>query len=262
MNIETRRRIIQHLSSVMERIIERRCVTEPFDPNEILLANPFGFRLVPIEVWKGAKFERSFVTTLGQGIFEQLAKIIAEGTGAVAENQHDTHLRINTWRLEKIDEILKSQRESRRAPNWEQEVAEILALNNERYEEVIVKSDLYIRRPDGSQEFYSFKTVKPNLDQTERAKRDMLRLLAGDVNNKAYFALPFNPAGEGNPYREAGFTIPYKLLNMDQDECVLIGAELWNRIGNDVNTYDELLELFEQVGEEYSPIIRREYFGI
>ncbi|MFK3938002.1 TdeIII family type II restriction endonuclease [Alkalihalobacillus sp. NPDC078783] len=64
----------------MERLINRRVNIEPFDEKEIEAKNPFGFRLVPVEVWKGSKFERSFVTILGQGIFEQIAKIIAEGS--------------------------------------------------------------------------------------------------------------------------------------------------------------------------------------
>ncbi|MNJ32746.1 MjaII restriction endonuclease [compost metagenome] len=137
-----------------------------------------------------------------------------------------------------------------------------MTLENERFEEVTVLSDLYIRRPSGTEEFYSFKTVKPNLDQTERAKRDMLRLIAGDPTRKPYFGLPFNPAGDGNPYRSSGFTIPFKIMNLDQDESVLIGSKLWNKIGDDPNTYTELLQLFEQVGDVMTPKIRKDYFGI
>ncbi|MED1850063.1 TdeIII family type II restriction endonuclease [Brevibacillus agri] len=262
MNSQTKEAIVDHLINVMDRIIERRCVTEPFNEEEIKLSNPFGFRLVPTEVWKGAKFERSFVTTLGQGIFEQIGKLIAIGSGAEALNQHSITFKVCTWRLEKIDSILSRLRQNKVTPNWQQEVSEILALENDRYEEVTVLSDLYIRRPDGNEEFYSFKTVKPNLDQTERAKRDMLRLIAGNPNNEPYFGLPFNPAGDGNPYRSSGFTIPFKVLDLDKDNCVLIGSELWNKIGNDPHTYEELLVLFEEVGKKVTPKIRRDYFGI
>ena len=69
-------------------------------------------------------------------------------------------------------------------------------LENQRFEEITVKSDLYVHRQDGRQEYYSFKTVKPNLDQTETAKRDMLYLKAGNPECDPYFALPFNPAGK------------------------------------------------------------------
>jgi hypothetical protein len=262
MNDTTKQLIRDHLANVMARIIHKRTIQEPYDEQEIADRNPFGHRLVPTEIWKGSKFERSFVTSLGQGIFEQLGKIVAIGAGAVeAENQHDTTLVINTWRNEKIERILRDQRSSLREPDWEAEVHEVVTLDNDSFVQVIVKSDLYILRPNGQREFYSFKTVKPNLDQTERAKRDMLRMKAGNPEYETYFALPFNPAGEGELYSNA-HKIPYKLFDMDNESCVLIGAELWNKIGDDPNTYNELLEIFEEVGEQYSPIIRRDYLGL
>ncbi|PGH91281.1 TdeIII family type II restriction endonuclease [Bacillus thuringiensis] len=264
MNEQTKQRIHKHLATVMERLIQKRTVDEPFSETAIERNNPFGYYLVPIEVWKGAKFERSFVTSLGQGILEQLGQIIAEGTGATAINQYDTVMTINTWRVEKIEEILKSQRrkgKNQKGPNWNEEVEEVLALENQRFEEVKVKSDLYIKRQDEREEFYSFKTVKPNLDQTETAKRDMLYLKAGNPSCEPYFALPFNPAGEGNIYRTA-HSMPYKLFNMDEDPCVLIGAAMWNKIGDCENTYDELIQIFKEVGEVYSRKIRIEYLDI
>ncbi|WP_317720626.1 hypothetical protein [Clostridium tetani] len=38
---------------------------------------------------------------------------MAEDTGALAINQYDIKLIINTWRLEKIDKILRAQRQSK-----------------------------------------------------------------------------------------------------------------------------------------------------
>lgn len=252
----------------MERLIAKRTVEEPFSAKEIEEKNPFGYLLVPIEVWKGSKMERSFVTTLGQGIFEQLGKIIAEGTGAFAANQYDKTLTINTFRTEKIDSIIKKQRakpkkgEKRVSPDLSKELDDIARLENEKYEIITVKSDLYIRRPDGKEEYYSFKTVKPNLDQTAEAKKNLLLLRTGDPNCVAYFALPYNPAGEGNPYSKAGHSIPNRLFNMDDERFVLIGSALWNKIGNDDNTYEELLEIFREVGKKSAERIRKEYFGL
>ncbi len=268
MNSKTKKLIEARIRESLDTVITRRCVTEPFREEEVKERNPFGARLVPMEVWKGSKFERSFVTILGQGIFEQIAKIIAEGTGAFAENQHTTSLTVCTFRLDKIDEIIKNQRQVRRGsttqklPDWSSEVDNILELKNDRYQEIRVVSDLYIKRPDGEQEFYSFKTVKPNLDQTENAKKDMLRLVAGNSDYKVFFALPYNPAGEGRLYKEAGHTIPYKLFNMDDDRCVIMGASLWNKIGDDENTYQDLLDVFEKVGKSYIKIIKKDYLKI
>ncbi|PFG72725.1 Type II restriction endonuclease, TdeIII [Bacillus sp. YF23] len=261
MNEHTKQQIKNHLAEVMEKLIHKRTVKEPFNQTEIASKNPFGFHLVPSQVWKGSKFERSFVTTLGQRIFEQIGKIIAEGAGAFAENQYDQEVTINTWRSEQIDTILREQRSRNRLPNWEEEVTEILALNNPITQNFLVKSDLYIRRTDGTEEFYSFKTVKPNLDQTELAKKNMFRLIASDQGYEAYFGLPYNPAGEGNLYRSQSHKLPFALFEMDYDPCVLIGAELWNKIGDDENTYDELLSIFEEVGAIYSQRIQDEYFN-
>lgn len=261
MNQFTVQRIEQTICDMMDKIIRKRTVTEPFNELEIERNNPFGYRLVPIEIWKGSKFERSFVTSLGQKSFEQLAKIIAEGTGAIAENQHEETITINTWRKEKIDEILSLHRISERAPDWNIDVSEVLALNNNRYEELVVRFDLYIRRNNGSEEFYSMKTVKPNLDQTEVAKKDMLYMKAFKEESNVYFALPFNPAGEGNHYRSV-HSIPYRIFDMDQDNSVLIGSEFWNKVGGNENTYTQLLEIFERVGGHYSNIIRRDYLEL
>ncbi|HDR4845333.1 TPA: TdeIII family type II restriction endonuclease [Bacillus cereus] len=267
MNAATRQRVYTHIEGVMERLIEKRTVTEPFVEHQIAENNPFGFAVVPTEVWKGAKFERSFVTSLGQGIFEQLGKIIAEGAGAVALNQYDKDLTLNTFKIETIGNIIAGQRarlrrgETRPVPDLTQELDNLSGLENNRYENITVKSDLYIHRPDGTEEYYSFKTVKPNLDQTAEAKKNLLLLRAGNPNCKAYFALPYNPSGEGNQYLDS-HTIPKKLFNMSDEEYVLIGAALWNKIGNDEHTYTELLDIFQEVGQISRDRIRREYFGL
>lgn len=261
MNQETINKIEVIISNLMDRIIERRVVTEPFSETDIENNNPFGYRLVPMEIWKGAKFERSFVTSLGQGSFEQLAKIIAEGTGSFAENQHSEVVTINTWRKEQIDELLSLQRISQSNPHWIREVEDILYLENNRYVDLHIIFDLYIKRPNGKEEYYSMKTVKPNLDQTEIAKKDMLYMKAFKENSDTYFALPFNPAGEGNPYSSA-HKIPYKIFDMDDDNSVLIGSDFWNKVGASEDTYDQLLSIFERIGKKYSNIIKKDYLEL
>lgn len=246
MNIETKNKIESHLREVMKRILEKRTIQEPFNENEIKNKNPFGYRLVPIEVWKGS--------------------------GAFAENQYVKSIRLNTWQIEQIDNILEKQRKQKntskkrrnnsliKLKTIREELNILRELEIERYQDVNVLFDLYIKRKDGQEEYYSLKTVKPNLDQTETAKKDMLRLMtAEDV--EAYFALPYNPAGEGQIYKTV-HAIPYKLFDMDNDENVLIGKKLWNKIGQDEKTYDELLDIFNIVGEEYVTKIKTEYLGI
>ena len=261
MNETTREQIIELMSGFMQNIIKRRIEIEPFRSDEIEKVNPFGFRLVPIEIWKGSKFERSFVTSLGQKVFEQLARIIAEGTGAYVRNQYSQEIILNSYREEKIFEILSMNRSSTRVPNWDLDVNDILSLHNQKVLPKRVIFDLYIKRNEGLEEYYSIKTVKPNLDQTEIAKRDMLFIKSAQEECETYFALPYNPAGEGGDYRKI-HSIPYKIFDMDKDECVLIGSAFWNKVGHDNQTYSELLDIFEEVGGRFEYQIRRDYLGL
>jgi len=255
--------IEDHLVNLLNNIIKKRTIKEPFDPNEIFLKNPFGARVVPMEVWKGSKFERSFVTSLGQNFFEHVAKLITEDTGSIAINQYTSTIKINTFRNTFIEDLLNQQRTAGNtiSPDWNVEVNNLLALNNRNMTDLEVISDLYVKRPSGEEEFYSLKTVKPNLDQTEIAKRNMLRILAFNPISEVYFALPYNPAGEGNLYRKSKHILPYRLFEMDNDPCVLIGEKFWNKLGQDPNTYSELLSIFDKVGANESiPRILNEYF--
>lgn len=248
------------ISNMMDKILDKRINKEPFNPAEIQTKNPFGFNLVPIEIWKSSKFERSFVTSLGQVGWEKIAREIAAGTGATAINQYSETITINTYRKEKIDEILSEQRASHRTPNWNLELNEILSLSNNRYEDLKVVYDLYVQRPNGVEEFYSIKTVKPNLDQAEIAKKSMLYIRA--VREcEVYFGLPYNPAGTHGDYRKI-HSMPYKIFDMDNDPSVLIGPYFWNKIGQDTNTYTELLTIFNRVGHYYSRKIRHDYLGL
>ncbi|MNP72753.1 MjaII restriction endonuclease [compost metagenome] len=56
--------------------------------------------------------------------------------------------------------------------------------------------------------------------------------------------------------------IPAKFFDMDDSAFVLIGSALWNKIGDDPNTYNELLEIFDEVGQVTRQRIKTEYFGL
>ncbi|MEZ4627406.1 MAG: TdeIII family type II restriction endonuclease [Eubacteriales bacterium] len=87
----------QRVHDKMESIITRRIHELPADMQNIYETNPFGSRLVPNEIWKGSKFERSFVTSFGQGVYEQIAYEIAIGSNVAEKNQHVEQVALNTW---------------------------------------------------------------------------------------------------------------------------------------------------------------------
>ncbi len=57
--------------------------------------------------------------------------------------------------------------------------------------------------------------MKPNLDQTEIAKKDMLMLKAADPDCEVFFALYYNPGGENRA--DYDWTIPSAIFDMHAD---------------------------------------------
>ena len=105
MQQETRERIKERIRDKMNGILNRRIRELNEDMQELYTRNPFGARLVPEMIWKGSKFERSFVTSFGQGVYEQIAYEIALETGALAQNQHTEIVTINTWQADGFESI-------------------------------------------------------------------------------------------------------------------------------------------------------------
>jgi hypothetical protein len=259
---ESRGRIAILAGDLLDRIIQRQLVDDPFDFGDYGLRRPFQHALVPIEqIWKGARFERSFVTSLGQNVFQGIAVEVAMGAAKFAAKEHKTEGEVWTGQLETIDAILRELRSptSHRKPNWQVEVDAVTRANGTGYRtRHSVHSDIYVRRPSGKEDFYSLKTSQPNLDQTELAKRMMLELVAINPQYRTWFALPDNPYPTRDEYRHAP---PSRIFNMRSDACVLIGKEFWDHVGGD-GSYEELLEILRDVGESRREVLEKKYLEI
>lgn len=238
MNQETKEQVRENLRDSVARAIKRVA--------QNLTHKPFYEALLTPEIVKASSFERSFSTSFGQGSVEGISKIIIEGAGTSCIRQKESLIDIYRGAEDEVNNTLTSLREGRAKPNWEREVARVTAI--QRGDTVVKRiiSDIWFER-NGIQNFISIKTVKPNLDQTEIAKKDMLFLKAHNPNFRTFFALFYNPGGENRT--DYNWMMPFKILNMHTDECVLIGRDYWDYIGGD-DTYAELLEIFEEVGLE------------
>lgn len=62
-----------------------------------------------------------------------------------------------------------------------------------------------------------------------------------------YFALPYNPYGERHLY---DWRFPKRWFDMQRDDCVLIGEDLWNLVGGE-GTFGEIIRIAEEVGLSY-----------
>jgi len=207
---------------------------------------PFHEALLTKELITASAFERSFSTSFGQGPIEEISKILAETTGAICERQKETMVNINKGAVEEIERITSSLRNGTSQPNWKKEVSVVTAFQRGDFLVRRVISDLWFKR-DNIETFISIKTVKPNIDQSEIVKKDMLLLKAHNINFETFFGLYYNPGGDKRT--DYNWSMPSRIFDMKHDECILIGKEYWDHIGGK-GTYIALLKLFEIVGEK------------
>lgn len=99
---------------------------------------------------------------------------------------------------------------------------------------------------NGNEVFFEMKTPKPNKEQCLNITRRHLWIHSikkqSFPKTKTYYAMSYNPYGEGNKYKHS-FSTKY----MDVQNQVLIGKQFWDFLGYE-GTYEELLEIFSKVG--------------
>lgn len=242
----------------INNINNRRFIAEPWVHEDELINSPFNVRLVPSTIWKSSKYERSFVTGFG-GLYEQISRIIGEDNWTEARTQHITLVTISRSQRDQISNILdeldhKHPRghANRRVPNWNSEINELDALQEGESITVTVNSDLYLYdRERNVKAFIELKSPKPNKDQTKVSKEKMLKLYCGLKDSKEtinlFYSLPFNPWGLRANYCHP---FPFTYFEMKTSPVVNMGKEYWDFIGNQEGTYEELLELIEDIGAE------------
>ena len=210
---------------------------------------PFHTALLSEDVifWSG--FERSFSTSFGQRVIEEIAKIVALSNGASrAERQKITFVDIDEAYEEAIRSHIQGLRDNTEtARDWVSTLSKIKSVNSTgKIKSLRIISDLWWEK-DGIDNYISLKTVKPNIDQTAVAKEDCLHLTIANPNCKTYFGLPYNPYGEDKT--AYSFNPPMGIFDFHNDSVVLIGKEMWDTIGGN-NCYEELLEIAKEVGKE------------
>ena len=138
----------------------------------------------------------------------------------------------------------------RRIPNRRQDTTQVIGLQYQGGTTRQVRSDLFVLRLDRSEVYFEMKTVKPNKNTFRDMKRDILMIMAMccQQNAQAYAAMSYNPVGEGSIYTPQ-FN---EFLELGAD--LIVGRQFWNFIG-DAQTYDELLEIAEEVCTVTTPLI-------
>lgn len=210
---------------------------------------PFHGALLSEQALFWSRFERSFSTSFGQRVIEQISRAAALNGGAQqAETQKETIVTLPIEQINAIEEHISSLRNSRtvRPANWNIDVSELAVIRGTQgVQQLRVISDLWWQK-DGVNNYMSIKTVKPNIDQTAEAKRDLLKLKLADPSANVYYGLYYNPYG--NFKQDYAWKPPMKIFNFNEDPCILIGKEYWDTLGG-VGFYEEVLGIASRVGE-------------
>ena len=253
------------ITQMMNRVMEKVLVKDPFNPEKLSSIKPIYAALVPMEIFKGSHFERRFVTPFGK-VWERLAEVIARQRYGFVKLNHKIDGQIPAERLERIQETLDSlefarSKEPVRGPCWDLELDYVLE-GGGALKPMSVNCDLYVSdAPDLPGRAFELKAPLPNSDQTKVSKEKMLKLHAMEPKKieSAYFALPYNPYGIKKANYDWNF--PQRWFDMQNDACVLIGPELWELVG-DENSYQEIIETVQKLGEQYQRRICEEYWNV
>jgi hypothetical protein len=212
---------------------------------------PFFTAIFDRETILKASLMQSLYTTFGMSIYEQMAVILAQSKGWHAERQYALRGEIDSVTENLIDQLCRGS-----THNKQDELDKIRASTKSGkplpdHEGTV---DIYIRKPDGSELMVDITTVKPNLKEFKSMRKKMLRWasLRYSTNKKAQIdtriGIPYNPYYP-KPYDRWTSAV------CDPKGDLLVQHDLWHAFaGEDV--FEELLSVFEEVGQETKAEIR------
>jgi len=211
---------------------------------------PFHERLFSKARIRETSFFHSCSTTIGVTLFQNIAYLMAKGNKDFkrVEKQFRVRGKFSNRAKSIIEDIIfdlgRRQNDSqKRTPDIKEEIKEILKFSGDGEESNQI-ADLFITGFNDNEIYIEIKTTKPNKGEAEKTKRAMLKIVS--LRNKpvcVFVAMAYNP------YEPEEFSWPLPLNYLKLGEDLLVGKEFWDFLGGD-GTYKELLNLFEEVGEE------------
>ena len=265
MNKKVTKAILDVIQTMMDRVMDKVLVTDPFVAEKHHASKPLYAALIPDEIFKGSHFERRFVTPFGS-VWEKLAVQVALAYHGSCLQGASVQGTIGEESLRRIQEVLNRLEhgvngKKKEKPNWEKELSYILAGGGNPIP-VNVTCDILIEsKLTGKTYAFELKAPLPNSDQTKVSKEKMFKLLAMNEHkvNHAYYALVYNPYGKNK--EDYAWSFPQRWFDMIHDQSVLIGEEFWDLIGGK-GTYQSFISEINKLGVAYKERIYREFLGI
>ena len=194
-------------------------------------------------------FIHSISTMLGMSIYEKAAKIIATKNFDIAQIQYKLEGTISDEENAVIANIMQNLRNRTRIANKDLEMKEILQFKSKIGRPFKSIADLFLKK-NNTEYFIEIKTAKPNIDVFYKSKQKLLEWVA--LRKKpviTILAIPYNPY-HPNPYNRftnQGF--------FEEKKELFVAENFWNFLGGE-GTYRELLNLFDEVSQEFKDIIQ------
>jgi len=212
---------------------------------------PFHHRLLGKDRYAMFSFVQSMNTTFGMSIWEQVAVILAEGADNYAERQYKLLGEIDGRTEKFISGIHYRLRKGEISVNKVDETEQIRKRIKKGQAKLDPDSivDLFVK-VNNTENYFDITSAKPNMKEFVALKLKLLRWtalrLSKDKKARVFtrLAIPYNPY-HPEPYERWTLKGLYDLENGE----ILVGEEFWNFVVCD-NIYEELLNVFQKVGEE------------
>lgn len=214
---------------------------------------PFHEAIMPAEVIRISEFERSFSTKLGT-TFEECARLIAQQNYEVVQRNFNASGAMSLAAAAEIEKLVAELNLQGRQLSFPEMVEQVLSVAGETFVERPAIADLYLQEANGREHYFEIKSPKPNKGQCLEITERLLRIHAIKQANRpqvnAFFAMGYNPYGSSKAFYKHSFALRY----LDIENQLLLGEEFWTYIGG-ARTYDQLLEIYQEVGYEVGKTI-------
>jgi hypothetical protein len=239
MDFTTKLRIKQLISTkIDEKLINYKSETDYKPFFEALFSKPTIIQ---------ASIMQSLYTSFGMSVYEQIALILAEEAGYIGERQHQISGTVDDATRVLIDKICEKPIGTYTKDNEIEQIRKSIKPGPALIHPDSTV-DVFIKRPDGIENYLDITTVKPNKKESRALRRKFLVWTAlrlsqnRDAIVRTYMGIPYNP------YYPILYSRSFVLDNCHSSE-ILIQNDLWGLFaGYDV--FDELLEIFTEIGYE------------
>lgn len=191
--------------------------------------------------------ERGFSTALGN-LHERIALTIALGVHAEVHRAFDLSGKLPVLAREFITQRIDQLEIAAAIPDHNYERQQLLNTCGTEVQ-ATTRIDLYIKTQSGEDHYFEIKSAKPNKGQCIEMKRRLLTALG--IRRQAsvfvWWGVPYNPYGA-----PAAYNHPYPARFFDFANAVKLGDEFWDFVGDAPGTYGALLDLYREVGVEYT----------